>query len=157
MRVLGEGYYAPQVMEAALVHMGTMDPRLITDGTYLVAEIDGALAGSAGWTMQPPNYARLLQEPLPPLSGRSGIVRSVYVEPSLSRRGVARHLMAAVEARLAAEGADQAELMATLCGVPLYESLGYVGLSDHALALADGVEFVVRRMVHPLEALRQAA
>lgn len=157
MRALSVGCYAPEVVEAALIHMGTLDPKLITDGTYLVAEVDGRIAGSAGWTMQAPNYARLLREALAPLPGRVGLVRSVYVEPEMVRRGVARELMVAVEARLAAAGADTAELMATLCGVPLYASMGYVALSDHALQLADGTEFVVRRMVRPLESMRDAA
>jgi GNAT superfamily N-acetyltransferase len=157
MRALSVGRYTPATVEAALTHMGTMDPKLIADGTYLVAEHGGELAGSAGWTMRQPNYAKLLQEALPPLPGRVGVVRSVYVEPRMARRGVARHLMAAVESRLALEGAETAELMATLCGVPLYESMGYVPLSDHALLLADGSEFVVRRMIRALEPMRQAA
>jgi hypothetical protein len=127
MRALSVGSYTPATIESALTHMGTMDPKLVADGTYLVAEQGGELAGSAGWTMQQPNYARLLQEPLPPIP------------------------------RLAREGAETAELMATLCGVPLYESMGYAALSDHALLLADGSEFVVRRMIRALEPMRQAA
>lgn len=157
MRELSIGSYTPETIESALAYMGTMDPRLITDGTYLVAEQDDELAGSAGWTMQQPNYAKLLQEPLAPVPGRVGVVRSVYVEPAMVRRGIARELMAAVESRLAEAGAETAELMATLCGVPLYESMGYVPLSDHALLLADGSVFVVRRMIRPLERRRQAA
>lgn len=157
MRVLGSEAYQSRVVEATLRHLGTMDPTLITDGTYLVAEYDGQLVGSAGWTMQPPNYAKLIREPLAPLPGRIGTVRSVYVEPAMARRGVARRLMSAVESRLASGGAETAELMATLCGVPLYASLGYHPLSDHALLLADGSEFVVRRMARSLTPMRQAA
>lgn len=157
MRALGVGTYRPEVVEAAIRHMGTLDPRLIADGTYLVAEEDGRLAGSAGWTLGPLNYARLLQEPLAPLPGRVGVVRSVYVEPTTARRGIARRLMTAVEDKLAEAGADTAELMATLCGVPLYAALGYVPLTDHALRLADGSEFVVRRMMRLLEPMRAAA
>lgn len=157
LRVLGAPFYPRPVLDAAIAEMGTMDPRLIGDGTYLVAEVDGRLAGSAGWTLRKPNYARLLAEPLPELPGRPGIVRSVYVDPGFARRGVARRLMSAVQSRIAADGAGCAELMATLSGVPFYAALGYVGLSDHALRLGGGLDFAVRRMVCALPALRRVA
>jgi GNAT superfamily N-acetyltransferase len=157
MRELGAEHYARDVLEAALARMGTMDPRLIGDGTYLVAELDGRLAGGAGWTLRAPTFAPLLAEALPPLHGRPAVVRSVYVEPALARRGIARHLMAAVEARLLASGAARAELLAMTCGVPFYRALGYDEVSDHALLLAGRMEFVVRRMARPLRALDVAA
>jgi GNAT superfamily N-acetyltransferase len=157
MRVLGAGYYATEVIEAALARMGTLDPGLIEDGTYLVAEADGALAGSAGWSLRPSNYAKLMREALAPLPGRVGLVRSVFVEPRMARRGIARALMKAAEARLAQAGVDTAELMATLSGVPFYASLGYERLSDHALEVGDGLAFGARRMARMLPALSRAA
>jgi GNAT superfamily N-acetyltransferase len=157
LRVLGAPFYPRDVLEAALAQMGTMDPRLIGDGTYLVAELDGQLAGSAGWTMRPPNYARLLPEPLCALPGRCGVVRSVYVAPEMARCGIARRLMQAVERHLAAMGAETAELMATLSGVPLYAALGYETVSRHGLKLAEGMELAVERMARPLTPLRVAA
>lgn len=153
LRQLGAPWYPRDVLEAALAQMGTMDPRLIGDGTYLVAELDGRMAGSAGWTLRAPNYARLLRTPLPELPGRLGrigIVRSVYVDPDFARRGIGRKLMTAVEEQLVAAGVQTAELMATLAGVPLYQMLGYAAVSDHVLQLAEGLEFTVRRMLHPL-------
>ncbi|WP_137180815.1 GNAT family N-acetyltransferase [Roseomonas sp. AR75] len=154
LRVLAAPFYGTEVLEAALAEMGTMDPRMIGDGTYLVAELDGRLAGSAGWSLRKPNFARLLKEPLLPLPGRCGMVRSVFVAPELARRGIARRLMAAVEQRLAAAGVDMAELMATLSGAPLYRALGYCLVSDHALALGGRMAFPVCRMIRPLAACR---
>jgi GNAT superfamily N-acetyltransferase len=152
LRMLGADFYDGEVLEAALAEMGTMDPRLIGDGTYLVAEFDGRIAGSAGWTLRKPNYARLMPEPLLPLPGRCGMVRSVYVAPEQTRRGIARRLMAVVEQRLTSEGAEVAELMATLSGVPLYDALGYCAVADHVLALGGRMAFPVVRMVRPLSA-----
>jgi GNAT superfamily N-acetyltransferase len=157
MRLLGEPYYTTEALEAALAEMGTMDPRLITDGTYLVAELDGRIAGSAGWTMRSPNYARLLCNALDPLPGTPGIVRSVYVDPQLARRGIARQLMAAVEAKISESGAESAELMATLSGVPFYAVMGYEHVSDHTVMLGTRIEFPVRRMLRLLPALSAAA
>jgi len=153
MRLLGAPFYAREVVEAALAEMGTMDPRLIADGTYLVAELAGQIVGSAGWTMRPPNYARLLRQALPPLQGAPGVVRSVYVDPVVARQGIARQLLHAVEARLSAAGARAAELMATLSGVPFYSALGYGQVSDHVLLLGERMEFPVCRMLRPLAAL----
>jgi GNAT superfamily N-acetyltransferase len=150
LRALAAAYYPRRVVQAALDRIGTMDPRLIADGTYLVAEVAGRLAGSAGWSLRTPDYAALMAAVPDPLPGRTGLVRSVYVSPDFARRGLGRRLMQAVEARLAALGVVTSELMATLSGVPLYASVGYRELSAHALRLAPGVEFQVRRMARCL-------
>jgi GNAT superfamily N-acetyltransferase len=153
MRLLCAPCYTREVLEAALAEMGTMDPRLIADGTYLVADLAGQIVGGAGWTMRPPNYARLLCHALAPLPGAPGVVRSVYVDPVMARQGIARRLMEAVEKRLSCAGAEAAELMATLSGVPFYAAIGYRHVSDHALLLGERMEFPVRRMLRPLAGL----
>jgi GNAT superfamily N-acetyltransferase len=146
---LGARCYPASALEA-MVRAGTMDPSLIQDGTYLVAMLDGRIAGSAGWTTRTPSYARLMRDPPAPLPGRTGLVRSVFVDPDFARRGIARRLMQAVHQRMAREGAQVAELMATLSGVPLYAALGYVHLSDHALEFGGDVRLAVRRMARML-------
>jgi GNAT superfamily N-acetyltransferase len=151
MRALAAAHYPSPVLEAALSRMGTMDARLVTDGTYLLAEESGRIAGSAGWSLHAPNYARLMAEVPPPLPGRTGLVRSVYVGPDFARRGLGRRLMQAVEARLAAIGVTTAELMATLTGAPLYAALGYQQVSSHALRLGPGLEFEIRRMARCID------
>jgi GNAT superfamily N-acetyltransferase len=151
LRILAAGHYAPAVLEAAIARIGTMDTRLVTDRTYLVAESCGRIAGGAGWSQHAPNYARLMREVPPPLPGRTGLVRSVFVAPDFARRGLGRHLMQAVETRLAALGIATAELMATLSGVPLYAALGYRQVSAHAMLLGPGLDFEVRRMARRLE------
>ncbi|MGK7866687.1 GNAT family N-acetyltransferase [Falsiroseomonas sp. E2-1-a20] len=148
---LGAAHYPRPVLDAALSRLGTMDARLVTDGTYLVLEVTGRLAGSAGWSLHAPNYAALMTEPLRSLPGRTGLVRSVYVSPDFARRGLGRRLMQAVESRLVALRVQTSELMATLSGAPLYATLGYRELSTHALRVAPGVDFEVRRMARCLD------
>jgi GNAT superfamily N-acetyltransferase len=151
LRALGAAHYPRPVLEAALARMGTMDARLVTDGTYLLLEVAGRLAGSAGWSLHAPNYTSLMTDLPSPLPGRTGLVRSVFVSPDFARQGLGRRLMQAVEARLAGLGIGTSELMATLSGAPLYAALGYRELSAHALRLAPGLNFEVRRMVRRLD------
>jgi hypothetical protein len=89
LRELAGRHYDAELLEAALAEVGTMDPRMIGQCCYLVAEREGRIVGGAGWTMRLPSYARLLRDPLPAPDGRTGIIRSVYVDPSATRRGLA--------------------------------------------------------------------
>jgi len=152
LRALGAPFYEAELVEAALAELGTMDPRLIAQRSYLVAELGGRIAGGAGWTMRAPSYGHLLRPPMPPPDGRTGIVRSVYVDPCVIRQGLARSLLAAVEARLAEGGATRAELVATIPSVPIYAALGYAPVADHVLVLGGRMEFPVQRMGRALMA-----
>jgi len=118
----------PEALAASFAIMG-VDTLLIEDGTYLVAEIDGALAGCGGWSRRATLYggdhtqgrdaARLdpTREP--------ARVRAMYTAPAFERRGVGRAILAAAEDQARAEGFSVAELAATLGGLPLYERAGY--------------------------------
>jgi GNAT superfamily N-acetyltransferase len=154
MRVLGADHYSPVLIEKTLVEMGTMDTRLVADGIYHVAEHAGRIIGSAGWTRREPNYGPLMDELPAPLShqhGRIALVRSVYVAPEFARRGVARRLMAEVEAEMhRTAGVHTAELMATLGGEKLYRTLGYARLSTHWLRMSGGHAMELRRMTKAL-------
>jgi GNAT superfamily N-acetyltransferase len=153
MRVLGRGHYEADVIEAALVHMGTMDSALVEDGTYFVAELDGRIAGSAGWSFKTPNYARLMDHPPRPLAGWPppvATVRSVFVHPACARRGVGTALMRHVEDDMRARGVVVAELMATLSGIPLYLACGYHALAPYSVKLPEARRLAVRRMAKGL-------
>ncbi|HZF75391.1 MAG TPA: GNAT family N-acetyltransferase [Acetobacteraceae bacterium] len=150
MRNLGADFYRQDEIEAYLAQCGTMDPRLIRDGTYYVVEAGGRLAGGAGWTLRRPNYHALLMEDLPGLPGQVGMVRSIFVDPGFTRQGLGHWLMAHVELAMYRAGIETAELMGTLPGMPLCRRLGYEEQSRHALQFEGGIAFAVRRMVKPL-------
>ena len=48
-RGLGRGHYSAAATEAAIAHVFGVDSELVADGTYLVAEADGLIAGCGGW------------------------------------------------------------------------------------------------------------
>jgi len=62
-------------------------------------------------------------------------VRSVYVAPQDSRKGVGRRLVEAMVATARASGLRELELDASLNAVPFYEALGFrtVGSHDHCV------------------------
>ena len=150
MRHLGAEFYRRDEIEAYLAQCGTMDPRLIWDGTYYVVEVEGRLAAGAGWTLRRANYQPLLREELPTIPGQVGTVRSVFVDAGFTRQGLARLLMAQVELAMYLAGVETAEAMGTLPGMPLSRRLGYGEMSRHILQFEGGIGFAVRRLVKPL-------
>ncbi|MAQ94977.1 MAG: GNAT family N-acetyltransferase [Rhodothermaceae bacterium] len=113
---------------ASTVLMG-IDTLLIEDGTYVVVEIDGALAGCGGWSRRAtlyggdasPGRSPALLDP----DRDAARIRAMYTHPAYTRRGVGRRILAVCEAAARAEGFRRAELMATLAGEPLYRACGY--------------------------------
>jgi hypothetical protein len=54
---LGSACYDDDVIANFISHIGTMDERLIEDGTFFAAFVGGALVGCGGWTSRAPSYA----------------------------------------------------------------------------------------------------
>jgi GNAT superfamily N-acetyltransferase len=119
---------SPAEVEASKAVMG-LDTQLIADGGYFIAEIDGQLAGSGGWSRRATLYggdhsagrdARLLDPASEPAR-----VRAMYTHPDFTRRGVGRAVLAACQDAARASGFTRLELMATLSGLPLYSAAGF--------------------------------
>jgi GNAT superfamily N-acetyltransferase len=128
VRELNRADYTPGQLEAFLDGLGTLDTRLIEDGTYFVAEEAGALVGCGGWTDRAQGCGsasagscaiELSSDP------DTATMRGYFVRPDRARRGIARRLMRAAEDDALLRGFDRAQLLATLTGEPLYRRLGY--------------------------------
>ena len=126
---LQAGFLSPEQVESSRAVMG-LDQQLDEDGTYFVAEIDGALAGCGGWsrraTLYGGDHRTALREPrlLDPAC-EAARIRAMYTVPAFARRGVGRALLAHCETAAKGEGFTACELMGTLSGVPLYTVSGY--------------------------------
>jgi GNAT superfamily N-acetyltransferase len=125
---LQTGFLSPEQVEASKAVMG-LDTQLIADGCYFLAEIDGQLAGSGGWSRRATLYggdhsagrdARLLDPASEPAR-----VRAMYTDPAHVRRGVGKAVLTACETAARAAGFTRVELMATLAGEPLYAAAGF--------------------------------
>jgi GNAT superfamily N-acetyltransferase len=150
LRGLATAYYDEDVIETFIARIGTMDDTMLDDGTYYAATCDGVLVGCGGWSARTPGYAAHLAAGGSRAAEPGATVRSIYVHPEWARRGVARRVMAVIEADIAAAGYAKASLTATLGGIPLYRRLGYrLGLPV-VLALGEGRTFVGIGMAKPV-------
>ena len=128
-RELSVGYYTPAQTEAAISHVFGVDSELVGDGTYLVAEAEGVIAGCGGWSRRATlfggdRFAGRASGLLDPACDAAK-VRAFFVAPHAARRGVGAALLQTCEAAAAAAGFSRTELMATLPGVPFYAAHGY--------------------------------
>ena len=117
-------YYDEPQVEASLLFVSVPDRDLIDDDTYFVAEVDGELIASGGWSKRDKLYSgsdaagdsRLLDP-----ATEAAHIRAMFVRPDWGRRGLGRRIIE--ESELAANAAGfttTMSLMATLPGEPLY-------------------------------------
>ncbi|APX65848.1 GNAT family N-acetyltransferase [Sphingomonas sp. gentR] len=152
--VLQKGFLSPAEIAASRSVMG-LDTQLIADGTYLLAERDGRLAGCGGWsaraTLYGGDHSHALRDAamLDPASDPARI-RAMYVDPDFARQGLGRAILARCEAAARAAGFTSAEMMATLAGEPLYRACGYAPIEAIRSAPVEGVQVPLIRMGKPL-------
>jgi GNAT superfamily N-acetyltransferase len=153
---LGAAYYDPQQLASALRYIAVPDRQLIDDGTYFVAEEEARVVACGGWSGRKklysgPSSEDALEGSLDPLVDAARI-RAMFVDPAYARRGLGRQILQAAENDAAHAGFTRFELMATLPGVPLYETCGYEPVEQVTMELPDGAKLgavKMRRVLHP--------
>ncbi|MGN6376890.1 MAG: GNAT family N-acetyltransferase [Sphingomonas sp.] len=146
---LQAGLLSPEQVEASHAIMG-LDTQLIEDGTYLIAERAGMLAGCGGWskraTLYGGDHSHALRDPelLDPARDPAKI-RAMYTDPAFARLGVGRLILEGCETAAAQNGFASVELMATLSGERLYAASGYVPV-ERVETLASGIAIPLVRM-----------
>jgi GNAT superfamily N-acetyltransferase len=149
-RALSRGFYTDAETEAAIRYVFGVDSALIQDGTYLVATLEGGLAGCGGWSkrntlyggdQRPVGEALLLDPAVDPAR-----IRAFFVAPTAARRGVGRALLAECARSAASAGFRSLTLMATLPGVPFYAALGFHEDEHVVDLLPDGTPLPFVRM-----------
>jgi len=150
-RALGARDYRPEQIEAALIAAFGVDTQLIDDGTYFVAELDGKIVGSGGWSRRRTLFGGDRQAErddgeLDPTVDAAKI-RAFFVDPDYARQGIGRALLARCEAEAQAQGFRRFELMGTTTGIPFYQALGYRSgdMVRYSVAANVMIEFVPMR------------
>ena len=150
VRSLQAPYYSQAQMEAALGPVFGVDRQLIRDGTYFVAERDGAIAGCGGWSRRRSLYGgdadRFGEDALLDPERDAARVRAFFVHPAWARRGIGRSIMTACERAIAEARFRTVDIVATLAGEPLYASFGYAVVERYEIPLAGGLSLPVVRM-----------
>ena len=123
-------FLTPAQVEASRAVMG-LDTQLIADGTYLLVEADGRLAGCGGWSRRATLYggdhsSALRDSALLDPARDAARIRAMYTDPDFTRRGVGRLVLSVCEAAAREAGFARAEMMATLAGEPRYRACGYL-------------------------------
>jgi GNAT superfamily N-acetyltransferase len=127
-----------------------IDTQLIEDGTYFVAEVDGAPVACGGWSRRATHFggdhspgrdARLLDPATEPAR-----VRAMYTHPDFARRGIGRAILVHCEEAAAAEGFSRVALVATMAGLPLYRACGYRDVEAFDEVTPSGVAVPLVRM-----------
>lgn len=122
-------FLTPDQVAASHAFMG-LDSRLIADGTYFVILDGDAIAGCGGWSRRATAYGgnhsagrddRLLDP-----ATEAAKVRAMYTHPDHVRKGVGTLTLSLCEQAASVEGFRTLELSATMAGVPLYRSFGFV-------------------------------
>lgn len=130
-----------------------LDTQLIDDGTYVIVEVDGDIAGCGGWSRRAtlyggdasPGRSAVLLDP----SRDAARIRAMYTHPRHVRKGVGRLILSLCEEAARSEGFKRVELMSTMAGEPLYRACGY---ASHERVDDDrgGTAVPLRRMSKPL-------
>lgn len=155
INALMDGFLTREEVAASHEVMG-LDTQLVADGTYFIAEIGGALAGSGGWsrraTLFGGNHTAGRSDALLVPGQDRARVRAMYTHPDFVRRGVGRAILAAAEAAARDERFTAVELAATLAGAPLYRACGYEPEAPFEEMTSGGVAVPLVRMAKRLQA-----
>ena len=145
MRVIGGDFYNSDEIANFLALCGTMDDTVVEEGHYFVAEDHrGTILGSGGWSRSRPHYAN--SAAASEASAAKPTVRSVFVDPAATRRGIASAIMSWTERDALEHGVDTLHLTATLSGFALYEAFGYQTEEATELKFPDQSRFGCVRM-----------
>lgn len=151
---LSQGFYSAEEIAAANTYVFGVDTRLVQDGTYFVGECGAERVACGGWSRRGALYGgdqrRMDEAPVLDPATEPARIRAFFVHPRWARRGIGRSLLDHCEQAARAEGYRSLELMATLPGVPLYETCGFTAVEPVSDRMPNGVIVRFLRMRKPL-------
>ena len=158
VRRLQAGDYSPAQIESALRTVFGVDSQLVADGTYLVAEVrqtgvseEPVIVACGGWSKRKTLYGgdrwHDRQDDLLDPSTDAAKIRAFFVHPDWARRGIGALVLDACETAARSAGFTRFEMGATLTGVKLFQTRGYVAVERLEVPLENGITLPVVHMV----------
>jgi GNAT superfamily N-acetyltransferase len=148
--------YTREQREAALGSVFGVDRRMIGDGTYFAATVDGAIVGCGGWSRRKTpfggDHSPAKDDSFLDPAVDAAKIRAFFIHPAWTRRGIGSSILSACETAAAEAGFTRVELTSTLAGVPLYRVHGFVPREEFGVPLANGDKLPVIRMTKALAA-----
>ena len=150
VRRLQAGDYTTAQLEGALQSVYGVDTQLVADGTYFVAEVDGAVVACGGWSKRKTlfgadHYAAREDALLDP-SRDAAKIRAFFVHPDWVRRGIGSRVLDACEQAARAQGFSRFEMGATLTGAKLFRARGYLPVRNLEVPLVNGESLPIIQM-----------
>lgn len=149
--------YTPAQIEGALQTVFGVDSQLIADETYFVAEAkpsgamsagglgyssDAVIAGCGGWSKRKTLYGSDhwtgREDALLDPNRDAAKIRAFFIHPRWARRGVGSRILDACENAAKTAGFTRFEMGATLTGVKLFGTRGYVAVKPISIPLVNG-------------------
>jgi GNAT superfamily N-acetyltransferase len=154
IRDLFPAYYDAEQTAASVIYLGGVDRQLIADGTYYVVEVADEVVACGGWSRRAKLYTgsgastdddRLLDPATEPAH-----VRAMFVRADWTRRAFGRRILEVCERDARAEGFGELSVLASLSGVPLYASFGFVAGETIDVRMPNGVTIACVAMQRPI-------
>ena len=131
--------YAPSVLVLAIPLISRAQPRLITSGTYYVAQDEGGqILGAGGWTARGPTGEH---------ATGTGHIRHFGTDISATRRGVARAIMDRCKKDATASGLERLNCYSTCTAEKFYAAAGFERIGPLEIELRPGIMFPAIEMM----------
>lgn len=118
--VLYRGWYADEVLDAALPGMTRANPTLLASGRYFVAEKEGKIVSCGGWSEDKPNLGRV---------PRLAHARHFATDPDFINRGCGGAILARCLHEATAASFLEMETVSSLTAEAFYARYGFRPLS----------------------------
>ena len=142
--------YSHGQREGALGSVFGVDPVLIEDRTYFVVVTGSEICACGGWSRRATpfgtDHSPARDDSVLDPARDAARIRALFVHPSRSRMGLGSLLLKACESAAKAAGFSRTELTATLTGIKLFRTRGYVPREEIQVRLRNGEILPVIRM-----------
>lgn len=129
--------YAPSIRVLVLPRISRAQPRLLKSGSYFVAELDHAIVGAGGWSLDRSNR-------------RIGHIRHLVTSDQHLRQGIGSAIVEAIFDQAERSGVTRMVCWSTFTAEPFYAAQGFRRLRLIEVPLDQAISFPAAEMERAL-------